>query len=178
MTAATIRAARPAGVCIRSMRAADADQVLAIYQAGLDGGNASFETTAPTWDAFDAAKLPSHRHVAVDATTGELLGWVAATAVSDRCVYAGVVEHSVYVHPDHHGRGIAAALLQALIDSTEAAGIWTIQSGIFPENTASLHLHAKAGFRTVGVRHSIGRHHGSWRDVVLIERRSTIAGTH
>lgn len=159
------------------MRDDDADQVLAIYQAGLDSGNASFETTAPTWEDFDAAKLSSHRHVAVDSTTGRLLGWVAATAVSDRCVYAGVIEHSIYVHPDHQGQGVATALLQALIGSTEAAGVWTIQSGIFPENIASLRLHARAGFRTVGIRHRIGRHHDGWRDVVLIERRSAIAGT-
>ena len=166
-----------ARVSIRPMRDTDAEQVLAIHQAGLDGGDASFETTAPTWEAFDAAKLRPHRHVAVHSTTGRLLGWVAATAVSDRCVYAGVIEHSIYVHPDHHGRGVATALLQELIRSTEAAGIWTIQSGIFPENTASLRLHAKAGFRTVGIRRRIGRHHDGWRDVVLIERRSAIAGT-
>jgi phosphinothricin acetyltransferase len=95
------------------------------------------------------------------------LVWVAATAVSSRCVYAGVIEHSIYVHPDTHGRGIAAALLDALIGSTETAGIWTIQSGIFPENTASLRLHAKAGFRTIDTRHHIGQHHGRWRDVVF-----------
>ncbi|MCO5996453.1 GNAT family N-acetyltransferase [Actinoallomurus sp. WRP9H-5] len=159
------------------MRSEDADEVLAIYQAGLDGGDASFETEAPTWDAFDRAKLPAHRHVAADTATGRILGWVAVTAVSGRCVYAGVVEHSVYVHPDHCGRGIASALLQALIDSTEADGIWTIQSGVFPENTASLRLHAKAGFRTVGVRERLGRHHDRWRDVVLIERRSAATGT-
>jgi arsenite methyltransferase len=98
------------------------------------------------------------------------------SAVSDRCVYAGVVEHSVYVHPGHRRRGIAEALLRALIGSTEAAGIWTVQSGIFPENTASLALHHKAGFRDVGTRHRIGRHHGRWRDVVLIERRSPTIG--
>jgi L-amino acid N-acyltransferase YncA/protein-tyrosine-phosphatase len=171
------RAATPQGVTIRPMRADDATEVLAIYQAGLDGGEASFETVAPTWKAFDRGKLPGHRHVATDTATGRVLGWIAATAVSERCVYAGVVEHSVYVHPEHHGRGIAAALLQALIDSTEAAGIWTIQSGVFPENTASLSLHAKAGFRTVGIRERLGRHHDRWRDVVLIERRSITAGT-
>ncbi|HYZ55750.1 MAG TPA: GNAT family N-acetyltransferase [Streptosporangiaceae bacterium] len=174
---ATVRAGKPDapnGVTIRPMRPGDADEVLAIYQAGLDGGNASFETAAPTWEAFDAAKLPLHRHVATDTTSGKVLGWIAVTAVSDRCVYAGVVEHSVYVHPGHRGRGIAAALLRALTDSTETAGIWTIQSGIFPENTPSLRLHANAGFRTVGTRERIGRHHGRWRDVVLIERRSPI----
>lgn len=162
-------------VTIRPMRAADADRVLAIYQAGIDGGQASFETVAPTWAEFDAAKLPKHRHVAVDA--GGVLGWVAAVPTSSRCVYQGVVEHSVYVDPAAHQRGIGARLLQALIDSTEADGIWTIQSGVFPENTASLRLHERAGFRVVGTRTRVGRHHGRWRDVVLIERRSTVAGT-
>lgn len=158
------------------MREADAAQVLAIYQAGLDGGNASFETTAPTWQKFDAAKLPLHRHVAVDSGSGQVIGWIAVSAVSSRCVYAGVVEHSVYVHPDHSGRGVGMALLNALIQSTETEGIWTIQSGVFPENTASLRLHEKAGFRVVGTRHRIGRHHDRWRDVILLERRSTVTG--
>jgi L-amino acid N-acyltransferase YncA len=163
-------------VLVRPMEAGDAGPVLAIYQAGLDTGQASFEVTAPAWEEFDAAKLPAHRHVAVDAGTGEVLGWAAAIAVSDRCVYAGVIEHSVYVHPASKRRGIGAALLAALIESTEAAGIWTIQSGVFPENTASLRLHRQAGFRVVGTRERIGRHHGQWRDVVLIERRSPVAG--
>jgi len=166
----------PPGILIRPMRETDATQVLAIYQAGLDGGNAGFETAAPTWEAFDAAKLPLHRYVAVDAGSGQVIGWVAASAVSDRCVYAGVVEHSVYVHPDHGRRGVGLALLNALIRSTETEGIWTIQAGVFPENTASLRLHEKAGFRVVGTRHRIGRHHGRWRDVVLLERRSTVTG--
>ncbi|WP_441349078.1 GNAT family N-acetyltransferase [Streptomyces sp. NTH33] len=153
------------------MTDAHADEILAIYQAGIDEGNATFETAAPTWQAFDVAKLPEHRFVALDEH-GVVLGWVAATKVSDRCAYAGVVEHSVYVHPDARGRGVASALLEALIDSTEAAGIWTLQSGIFPENTASIALHERAGFRVIGVRERIGRHHGRWRDVVLVERRS------
>lgn len=167
----------PAGVLIRPMEERDAPRVLAIYQAGLDTGQASFETSAPTWEAFDAKKLPGHRHVAVDAETDSVLGWVAAAAVSDRCVYAGVIEHSVYVHPGHQGRRIGAALLQALIASSEEAGIWTIQSGVFPENEASLRLHQRAGFRVVGVRERVGCHHGRWRDTVLIERRSQVAGT-
>jgi arsenite methyltransferase len=170
------RLAATDGVFIRPMRESDAGQVLAIYQAGLDTGQASFETTAPAWVAFDAAKLAEHRHVAADAVTGEVLGWAAASAVSARCVYAGVIEHSVYVHPNHHGRRIGAALLEALIASSELAGIWTIQSGVFPENAASLRLHERAGFRVVGVRERLGRHHGRWRDVLLIERRSRGAG--
>ncbi|MHC6630350.1 GNAT family N-acetyltransferase [Streptomyces globosus] len=150
-----------------------AEQVLAVYQAGIDEGNATFETRAPDWTAFDKAKLPGHRFVALDGD-GRVLGWVAASAVSDRCAYAGVVEHSVYVHPEARGRGVARALLDALIASTEAGGIWTIQSGIFPENTASLALHERAGFRVIGTRERIGRHHGVWRDVVLVERRSPL----
>lgn len=150
-----------------------AGQVLAIYQAGIDEGNATFETVAPSWEAFNAAKLDEHRFAALDAD-GTVLGWVAASRVSDRCAYAGVVEHSVYVHPAARGRGIASALLKALVDSTERAGIWTIQSGIFPENTASLAVHRRAGFRVIGTRERIGRHHGVWRDVALVERRSPV----
>ncbi|WP_328959487.1 N-acetyltransferase family protein [Kitasatospora purpeofusca] len=150
-----------------------AEEVLAIYRAGIEEGNATFETAAPSWDAFDAARLPGHRHVAL-GPAGEVLGWAAAGAVSARPAYAGVVEHSVYVHPGFRGSGIAGALLEALIASTEAAGIWTIQSGVFPENAPSLALHAKAGFRVIGTRERIARHHGVWRDVVLIERRSPV----
>jgi L-amino acid N-acyltransferase YncA len=159
----------------RAMRAADADAVRAIYQAGMDGGLASFETVAPDWDAFDRAKLPEHRWVAED--DGIVVGWVAVSAVSSRAVYAGVVEHSVYVHPTVHGQGVGSALLHALIASTEAAGIWTIQSGIFPNNTPSLRLHEKAGFRVIGTREKVGRHPlDGWRDVLMIERRSGTTG--
>ncbi|MGA4540742.1 GNAT family N-acetyltransferase [Uniformispora flossi] len=156
------------------MTADHADQVLAVYQAGIDTGHATFETRTPTWADFDQVRLPEHRFVALAHEAGHerVLGWIAASAVSDRCVYAGVVEHSVYVHPNARRRGVGRALLQALITSTEAAGIWTIQSGVFPENTASLALHQAAGFRTIGIRERIGRHHGTWRDVVMIERRS------
>jgi len=153
-----------------SMTDSHADAVLAIYQAGIDEGNATFETSAPSWAAFTAARLPTHRYVATER--GTVLGWIAASAVSDRCVYAGVVEHSVYVSPDARGLGIGRRLLQTLIASTEAAGIWTIQSSIFPENTASLALHHATGFRDVGIRHRIGRQHGRWRDTIFIERRS------
>ncbi|MGW7451857.1 N-acetyltransferase family protein [Streptomyces sp. NPDC054787] len=158
-------------VTVAPLAQAHAQEVLAIYRAGIDEGQATFETTAPTWEAFDAGRLPQHRFVAL-GEDGAVLGWVAASAVSDRCAYAGVVEHSVYVHPAARGRGVASALLTALIDSTEAAGIWTIQSGVFPENRASLALHQRAGFRIIGTRERIGRHHGVWRDVVLLERRS------
>ena len=154
------------------MTVAHASAVLAIYQAGIDEGNATFETYVPDWDTFTAARLPDHRYVAVDETG--VLGWVATSPVSARPVYAGVVEHSVYVHPRARGRGTGRRLLETLIASTEAAGIWTIQSGIFPENTASVALHQTVGFRVVGTREHVGQHHGRWRDVLFIERRSAI----
>jgi L-amino acid N-acyltransferase YncA len=143
------------------MTSADADAVLRIYQAGMDSGLASYETVAPAWEYFDKSKLPGHRFVA--ESDGVVLGWVAVSQVSARPVYAGIVEHSVYVDPGAHRQGVGLRLLEAMIASTEVAGIWTIQSGVFPENTASL------------LRHHPGRDQrpgGAWRDVVLIERRS------
>jgi L-amino acid N-acyltransferase YncA/protein-tyrosine-phosphatase len=168
----------PVGPTVVPMLPRHAEQVLEIYRLGIDEGDATFETAAPTWQAFDASHLTAHRFVALDehAPGGDVLGWVAATGVSERCVYAGVVEHSVYVHPAARGRGVGTALLRALIASTEAAGVWTIQSGVFPENTASLALHERAGFRRVGTRERLGRQHGRWRDVVLLERRSPVVG--
>ncbi|HEX6684572.1 MAG TPA: GNAT family N-acetyltransferase [Candidatus Limnocylindrales bacterium] len=162
-----------ADLLVRAMTPADAEAVRAIYQAGLDGGLASFETVAPGWAAFDRGKLADHRLVA--EAGGSVVGWVAVSAVSARPVYAGVVEHSVYVCPSARGRGAGSALLRALFASTEAAGIWTIQSGIFPANTASVRLHTKAGFRIVGTREKVGRHPlDGWRDVLMIERRSDL----
>jgi len=156
-------------------------EVQRIYAAGIASGHATFETEPPTWERFDQTRLADQRLIAVDEA-GQVLGWTAATAVSERCVYAGVVEHSVYVDPAAGGRGIGLGLLQALIASTEAAGIWTIQSGIFPENTTSLRLHERAGFHTVDTRRRVGRMSygpmaGSWRDVILVERRSETTGT-
>ena len=153
-------------------------EVEAIYADGIATGHATFESEPPTWERFSGSRV--HASVALD--DDRVLGWVAATPVSDRCVYAGVVEHSVYVAPSASGRGVGRALLGALVDSTEAAGTWTIQSGVFPENTASLRLHASAGFEVVGTRRRLGlMTHGPlaghWRDVLLLERRSTVAGT-
>ena len=150
-----------------------ADDVLAVYQAGLDTGNASFQTKAPDWATFTAAKLPGHRFVAVAGDDGAVLGWVAVAEVSGRLVYAGVVEVSVYVRSDARGGGVGRALLEKLIESTEAAGIWTLQAGVFPENTASIVLHERAGFRALCVHAKIGKHGDrGWRDVVRLERRS------
>jgi L-amino acid N-acyltransferase YncA len=157
---------------IEPMTEAHAAAVLAIYQAGIDEGDATFETQAPAWPEFTAARLPGHRYVA--RTGADVLGWVAVSPVSGRCVYAGVVEHSVYVHPAARGQGVGRQLLDTLVTSTEAAGIWTIQSGIFPENTASVALHHTVGFRDVGIRERIGQHYGRWRDVLLLERRSPL----
>ena len=148
-------------------------QVRAIYQAGIDGGDATFETEPPSWPTWDRDHLREHRFVALDGE--RVLGWGALSPVSRRPVYAGVVEVSVYVHPGAQGRGVGRALLAAVIESSERAGIWTLQAGIFPENTASLVLHERAGFRKVGIRERIGCHSGIWRDVVLLERRAALS---
>ncbi|MFE3449840.1 GNAT family N-acetyltransferase [Nonomuraea sp. NPDC059194] len=172
---AIVQAVKPVigpGLEIRPMRDADAAEVLAIYQAGLDTGQAGFETAAPSWESFTADK--HLRYVAADTETGDVVGWIAASPVSPR--HAGVIEHSVYVHPGCQAHGIGRALLAAFIAASEDAGIWTIQSGVFPENTASLALHQALGFRVIGTRERVGRHHGVWRDVILMERRSSATG--
>ncbi len=156
------------------MRPEDWDAVRAIYMEGIATGNSTFEQSAPDWPAWDQGHLPSCRLVA--RVDGEVLGWTALSPVSGRRVYAGVAEFSIYVAERARGRGIGAALLQALIDASEQEGIWTLQSGIFPENTASLELCRRCGFRVVGTRERIGSMDGRWRDVVLLERRSAIAG--
>jgi phosphinothricin acetyltransferase len=158
---------------IETMRPDHGRQVLDIYRLGIAGGNATFETEAPSWAKFNGSRLPEHRLVAVDEEE-RVLGWAAVSRVSDREAYAGVVEHAVYVHPRAQGHGVGHALLTALLKSTEEAGIWTVQSGIFPENTASLALHERVGFRVIGTRERIGRLHGQWRNVVLVERRSPV----
>ncbi|MYS84284.1 GNAT family N-acetyltransferase [Embleya scabrispora] len=168
----TTAAAATTALTIVPMRPEHADRVLAIYQLGIDTGDATFQESAPEWAEFDAGKLPDHRFVALDEGTGAVLGWVAASETSKRAVYRGVVETSIYVHPDASGRGVGRALLAAQVASTEAAGVWTIQAGIFPENTGSLALHTALGFRIIGTRERVGRHHDRWRDVTLLERRS------
>jgi L-amino acid N-acyltransferase YncA len=150
------------------------DAVLAIFAEGIDTGHATFEHTSPTWEEFDEAKLPDHRFVAVDGD--DALGWVAVSPTSRRPVYRGVVEVALYVTERARGRGVGRALLEHLLTSTDAADIWTVVGGIFPENTASLALHESLGFRRLGVRERIGlMPHGplagTWRDVVWLERR-------
>lgn len=159
---------------VRDLRPSDWPEVAAIYEAGIGIGNATFETEVPSWEDWDAAHLAAHRLVAV--AEGAVVAWAALSPVSDRCVYEGVAENSIYVAPQAHGRGVGRALLTRLVEEAERAGIWTIQTGIFPENEASIALHLRCGFRIVGTRERLGRHHGVWRDVLLLERRSKEAG--
>lgn len=148
--------------------------VKTIYEDGLATGNASFQTSAPGWEEWDRSHLAHSRLVALDGDV--VAGWAALTPVSGRCVYAGVAEVSVYVAGAHRGRGIGKAVLGALVTDSEANGIWTLQAGIFPENTPSLRLHENAGFRRVGIRQRIGKMAGHWRDTVLLEKRSETVG--
>ena len=157
---------------LHSLRADDWPAVRAILEAGIATGDATFETVAPAWPAWDAGHLADHRLVA--RLDGRVVGWTALAPVSDRCAYAGVAEDSIYVAPDAQGRGIGSALLTAVVASAEQGGIWTVQTGIFPENQASVRLHEACGFRVVGVRERLGRLHGRWRDVLLLERRSPV----
>ncbi|MFE5411063.1 GNAT family N-acetyltransferase [Microbacterium sp. NPDC056569] len=161
---------------VRRMVAADWPAVEQIYAQGIEDGEATFEVATPTWQTFDAGKLPALRFVAADANGG-LLGWIAASPVSSRPAYRGVIEHSVYIDRSARGRGVGRRLLDVFIAAAEDAGIWTVQSSIFPENAASRRLHEAAGFRVVGRRERIARsgtgpHAGQWRDTLLIERRS------
>jgi L-amino acid N-acyltransferase YncA len=155
---------------VRAMRPDDWPRVVSIYEAGIATGDATFETEAPPWDSWDMGHLPQPRLVASRA--GVVVGWAALSPVSERCVYQGVAEVSVYVDPETAGKGVGRALLGALVQASESAGIWTLQTGIFPENTASLALHQGCGFRIVGRREKIGQMGDRWRDVVFLERRS------
>ncbi|UYZ65299.1 GNAT family N-acetyltransferase [Hymenobacter weizhouensis] len=149
--------------------------VKAIYEAGMATGNATFETQAPEWEAWNNAHLSHSRLVAVD-NTGVVLGWAALSPVSSRCVYGGVAESSIYIGTDARGQGVGRQLLAALIAESEAQGIWTLQAGTFEENSASIGLHTQAGFRIIGYRERIGRHYGVWRNTVQLERRSPTVG--
>jgi L-amino acid N-acyltransferase YncA len=164
-------AARPS-VDLRPLQPDDWRAVADIYWDGMRDGLATFETEVPSWETWDAAHLRDHRLVA--EVLGEVVGWAALSPASQRRCYAGVVENSVYVARQARGLGIGRALLDALIAGAEAAGIWTIQTSIFPENRASLALHEGCGFRVVGTRESIAKRDGVWRDVVFLERRSAV----
>lgn len=160
---------------IEAMRADDWPAVKAIYEAGIATGNATFETQAPTWEAWDKGHRADCRLVA--RANDEVIGWAVLSSVSGRCVYAGVAEVSIYIAEAARGQGVGKALLNALVAESEKAGIWTLQTGIFPENVASIALHKACGFREVGYRERLGCMNGWWRDVVLLERRSSIIGS-
>lgn len=145
-----------------------------IYQEGIRTGDATFETSVPEWKIWDNNHLSECR--LVFRMGNKIVAWAALSPVSDRCVYGGVAEVSIYVAQKARGRGIASALLEALIKESEKSGIWTLQAGIFPENIASLRLHLKCGFREVGLRKNLGKLNGIWRDVLLLERRSNRVG--
>ena len=161
------------------MKPEDWEQVRSIYLEGIETRNSTFESDAPDWNKWDSTHLLEHRLVVREGNT--ILAWVALSPFSTRCVYSGVAEFSLYVAAKHRGKGIGSALLEAVINSTEKAGLWTLQGGIFPENTPSLRLVKKHGFKEIGRRERIGKMTlgdlaGTWRDVVLVERRSTVAG--
>jgi L-amino acid N-acyltransferase YncA len=162
------------GVSLRPMTEADAGGVLAIYAEGIATGTATFETETPSWADWDAGHLATCRVVA--ESDGRMLGWAALTPVSGRCVYRGVAEVSVYVGATARRRSAGRALLGELVRLSEAEGLWTLQAGIFAENEASLALHRACGFREVGRRERLGSLRGVWHDVVLLERRSRVAG--
>ena len=164
----------PEGVAVRALRGGDWNAVRRIYAEGIAGGNATFETQTPTRQALDGKWLPGHRWVA--QIDGEPVGWAALTPVSARECYAGVAETSVYVAEGLRGRGVGGALLHRQVQAADEAGLWTLQTSIFPENRASLAVHRRAGFRILAVRERIAQHHGRWRDTVFLERRSTAVG--
>ncbi|WP_417953871.1 GNAT family N-acetyltransferase [Flagellimonas spongiicola] len=159
---------------IREMKSSDWNQVAQIYNEGIATGFATFETQVPSYNDWDKAHIESCRLVAEE--NGIILGWAALSPVSSRCVYGGVGEVSVYVGAKSRGKGSGKQLLQKLIETSENAGYWTLQSGVFPENEASIKLHEKVGFRYIGRRERVGKLAGKWKDNLLFEKRSKTIG--
>ncbi len=159
---------------LRPMLASDYPAVAKIFQQGIDGGNATFELEPPFWDRWDQDHFRIGRWVAVEDSTSEVVGWAALSFVSNRNVFRGVAEISIYIHADFQTQGLGKLLMDKIIQDSEANGIWMLQSGVFPENKASLQLHKKMGFREVGYREKIGQMPGTniWRDILILERRS------
>jgi L-amino acid N-acyltransferase YncA len=169
-----VQAAPGLALGIRDLRPDHWPEVARIFAEGIATGNATFETEVPSWEAWDTAHLPEHR--LVGERDGHVVAWIALAPVSSRCCYAGVAEVSLYVGEETRGEGVGKALLAAVVESAERAGIWTLETGVFPENEASLGLLQRFGFRIVGMRERIGQLHGIWRDVVFLERRSEVVG--
>jgi phosphinothricin acetyltransferase len=162
-------------ITFRSLLSTDYRFVKEIYELGIATGNATFQTETPSWESWDKDHLGNARIVALDETTS-VVGWAALTAVSGRCVYAGVAEVSIYIHPRVRGRGVGKKLLSELITQSEKESLWTLQAGIFPENKASMKIHEQCGFRQIGYREKIGKMNARWRDIMMLERRSKIVG--
>ncbi len=161
-------------IYLRNIVEEDWLDIAEIYKLGIETGNATFEKEVPSWDVWNSSHLAKCR---IAATLNDsIVAWAALTAVSSRCVYSGVAEVSVYVSPSFHGLKIGTRILSELISQSEKEGIWTLQAGIFPENKASIRLHENLGFRIVGVREKIGKMNDSWRDTLLLERRSIKTG--
>ncbi len=159
---------------IDQMYASDWEDVRLIFLEGIKTGNATFQQEAPSWEKWDRSHLSQCRYVV--RSEGKVIGWTVLSPTSSRCVYVGVAEVSIYVSQQHQGIGVGSRLLNTLIEASEQHGFWTLQSGIFPENNASLELHRKFGFIEVGRRERIGQMNGIWRDVLLLERRSKVVG--
>ncbi|MDO6388847.1 GNAT family N-acetyltransferase [Pontibacter sp. BT731] len=153
-----------------AMQPEHAHEVLRIYGEGLETGFSTFNTEIPTWQEWDRNHLPHTRLVAIE--NDEVLGWVALLPVSSRACYRGVAEFSIYIGARHRGRGIADQLMRAMIEASEANGIWTLQSSTFADNTTSLRMQERHGFRRIGYRDRIAQLHGVWRNTILLERRS------
>jgi L-amino acid N-acyltransferase YncA len=165
---------RDMNITVTPMKTEDWEAVLLIYKEGIETGDATFETKTPSWEAWDKSHLRECRFVA--RLNDEIVGWAALSPVSSRCIYAGVAEVSLYVRASVRGQGVGKKLLQALIEESERAGIWTLQGGVFPENVASIALQKSCGFREVGLRERLGQMNGVWRDVLILERRSKTVG--
>lgn len=168
---------RAGSLNIRQMLPEDWEAVRAIYLDGIATGEATFETTAPSWDQWNSSHLPFARLIAASKTDGSVKGWAALAPVSMRPVYAGVAEVSVYVACDSRGQGLGRQLLTLLVAESEKNGMWMLQASVFPENLASIAIHESCGFRAVGIRERIGRMNGHWRDTLLLERRSKVVGS-
>ncbi|WP_249871468.1 GNAT family N-acetyltransferase [Oceanobacillus saliphilus] len=159
---------------IDKMIDSDWEQVQAIYIQGIQTKNATFEEAAPSWESWNKGHIEVCRFVVREGE--KIHGWAALSPTSDRRAFAGIAELSIYLRLESAGKGIGILLIQKMIEASEAAGFWTLQSGIFPENVSSMKLHEKAGFRIIGIRERMGKLNGVWRDVAMMERRSKIVG--